>query len=173
MDSPTFPRSLFRSADSQPGSPKSGRKRLNVDAKASQNTTVQATAAPSPPLSPVPKRLILLRKQTRSEPSLLSWILKPSTCCCTTPRPSDPQISPRLAGDRLFTLTPLYFDTEQESFEIRRSAPLDLSPPPWDLRQGEGPDYPIWIRDELRLSLRARRKPGTPYVCQFPSESNS
>ena len=154
-DSPTgHIASLFKSADSQPGSPKSARKRINIEAKAAQNAPVTSV-----PLSPATKRLILIQKQTRSEASLLHWILKPSTCCCTAPRPSDPAISPQLAVDRLFTLTPLYLDSERESFEIRRSAPLATSPLPW--ASSQEPDYPTWIRNELRLSLRARPTPGT------------
>ncbi|OQV15360.1 hypothetical protein BV898_10466 [Hypsibius exemplaris] len=125
--------------------------------------------------SPRANRFFLLRKKTKSEPSLLEWIFKPASSCCRvqSPRPSDAEITlnshvsvshvshhGHVGQGDCFTLTPLYIDEQRESFEVRRSAPRGISPLPW--ATSLEPNYPNWIRSELRSELRQSMKNRTP-----------
>ncbi|XP_055343284.1 pleckstrin homology domain-containing family G member 7-like isoform X2 [Paramacrobiotus metropolitanus] len=114
----------------------------------------------------VPKRL-LVRKHTRSESNLLDWVLRSKCCISCDHRPSDPAVmNSRLIAD-VITLTPLYVDPERESLEIRRSMPAALSPLPWATLCE--PEYPKWVRDAFRRSLKLPR----PGLSKAKSEDTS
>ena len=176
MTQPIFAGKTFAAMDipsepnSPPTTPKSGRKNkskspLLIDSiKGFSHHDERASG-----MSPKTKRFFMIRKQTQSESSLLDWIT-PSSCCRiqSGQRPSDAEFtvesshvshshaqSAAVSHVDCFTLTPLYINEQNESFEVRRSAPRRNSPLPWATSQE--PDYPNWIRSELRRSYKTKR----------------